>query len=62
LGEDEDPNRVVIVTSHQHSTHWQVLEPSRRPRAPPLPRGRLPSRCGQADRLLAGGDTVQIGD
>ena len=58
------PKVSLIVTSHQHFDHWQALEAvTQAPGAPtaaheidaePLP--------VKPDRLLAGGDTVQIGE
>ncbi len=58
------PNVTLIVTSHQHFDHWQALEAvaaatgaptaSHEVDAEPLP--------VKPDRLLANGDTVQIGE
>jgi glyoxylase-like metal-dependent hydrolase (beta-lactamase superfamily II) len=58
------PNVTLIVTSHQHFDHWQALEAvvaatgastaAHEVDAEPLP--------VKPDRLLAGGDTIQIGE
>ncbi|MFC4127630.1 MBL fold metallo-hydrolase [Nocardia rhizosphaerae] len=61
----ETPGRVeVLVTTHQHPDHWQALaevsgalEPETA--AHPLDAGTLPV---PPDRLLADGDTVELGE
>ena len=63
LVRDHAPNVSLIVTSHQHFDHWQALEALAGATGAPtavheLDAGPLPVR---PDRLLAGGDTVQVG-
>src|SRR6202047_4124595 len=58
------PKVSLIVTSHQHFDHWQALEAGAAPAGAPtaaneIDAGPLPVK---PDRLLAGGDTVQIGE
>jgi len=58
------PKLSLIVTSHQHFDHWQALEAVAEATGAPtaaneIDAGPLPVK---PDRLLAGGDTVQIGD
>jgi glyoxylase-like metal-dependent hydrolase (beta-lactamase superfamily II) len=58
------PRVSLIVTSHQHFDHWQALEAvAQATRAPTaaheIDADPLPVK---PDRLLAGGDTVQIGE
>ena len=58
------PKVSLIVTSHQHFDHWQALEAlAQATGAPTAAHGidadPLPVK---PDRLLAGGDTVQIGE
>jgi glyoxylase-like metal-dependent hydrolase (beta-lactamase superfamily II) len=58
------PKLSLIVTSHQHFDHWQalaaVVEATGAPTAAhAIDAGPLPVK---PDRLLAGGDTVQIGE
>ncbi|UQX12501.1 MBL fold metallo-hydrolase [Candidatus Mycobacterium methanotrophicum] len=57
------PKVSLIVTSHQHFDHWQALEAVAQATGAPtaaneIDAGPLPVK---PDRLLAGGDTVQIG-
>src|SRR6201990_1252963 len=58
------PKVSLIVTSHQHFDHWQALEAVAA--APGAPTAANESDAGplpvKPDRLLAGGDTVQIGE
>lgn len=58
------PNVSLIVTSHQHFDHWQALEAvaaatGASTAASEIDAEPLPVK---PDRLLAGGDTVQIGE
>jgi glyoxylase-like metal-dependent hydrolase (beta-lactamase superfamily II) len=58
------PKVSLIVTSHQHFDHWQALEPVAAATGAPtaaneIDAGPLPVK---PDRLLADGDTVQIGE
>ncbi len=58
------PKVSLIVTSHQHFDHWQALEAVAEATGAPtaaskIDAGPLPVK---PDRLLAGGDTVQIGE
>ena len=58
------PKVSLIVTSHQHFDHWQALEAVAKATGAPtaaheLDADPLPVK---PDRLLAGGDTVQIGE
>ncbi len=58
------PKLSLIVTSHQHFDHWQALEAVAAATGAPtaaneIDAGPLPVK---PDRLLANGDTVQIGE
>jgi glyoxylase-like metal-dependent hydrolase (beta-lactamase superfamily II) len=58
------PRVSLIVTSHQHFDHWQALEAVAQATGAPtaaheIDADPLPVK---PDRLLAGGDTVQIGE
>ena len=58
------PKVSLIVTSHQHFDHWQALEAVAQATGAPtaaheIDADPLPVK---PDRLLAGGDTVQIGE
>ncbi|MCV7122394.1 MBL fold metallo-hydrolase [Mycobacterium lacus] len=58
------PKLSLIVTSHQHFDHWQALAAVAEATGAPtaahaIDAGPLPVK---PDRLLAGGDTVQIGE
>ena len=58
------PRVSLIVTSHQHFDHWQALEALAQATGAPtaaheIDADPLPVK---PDRLLAGGDTVQIGE
>ncbi len=58
------PKVTLIVTSHQHFDHWQALEAVAAATGAPtaaneIDAGPLPVK---PDRLLAGGDTVRIGN
>jgi glyoxylase-like metal-dependent hydrolase (beta-lactamase superfamily II) len=58
------PNMSLIVTSHQHFDHWQALEALAQATGAPtaaheIDADPLPVK---PDRLLAGGDTVGIGE
>ncbi|OBK78029.1 MBL fold metallo-hydrolase [Mycobacterium sp. 1164985.4] len=62
--EKHAPKLSLIVTSHQHFDHWQALEEVAKVTGAPtaahqLDAGPLPVR---PDRILAHGDTVEIGD
>jgi glyoxylase-like metal-dependent hydrolase (beta-lactamase superfamily II) len=64
LVEKYAPTMSLIVTSHQHGDHWQALEALAKATGAPtaahqLDAGPLPV---QPDRILAGGDTIAIGD
>ena len=58
------PKVALIVTSHQHFDHWQALEALAQATGAPtaaheIDADPLPVK---PDRLLAGGDTVQVGE
>lgn len=60
---DHAPKVSLIVTSHQHFDHWQALEAVAAATGAPtaaneIDAGPLPIK---PDRLLSGGDTVQVG-
>lgn len=64
LVEKYAPTVSLIVTSHQHGDHWQALEALASATGAPtaahqLDAGPLPVT---PDRILAGGDTVGVGD
>lgn len=64
LAREHAPGVSLIVTSHQHGDHWQALEAlaagtGATTAAHQLDAGPLPVT---PDRLLAGGDTIEIGD
>ena len=61
---DHAPNVSLILTTHQHFDHWQALEALAAATGAPtaahaLDAGPLPVA---PDRLLAGGDSVTVGD
>jgi glyoxylase-like metal-dependent hydrolase (beta-lactamase superfamily II) len=61
---DYGPKLSLIVTSHQHFDHWQALEAVAAATGAPtavneIDAGPLPVK---PDRLLANGDTVQVGE
>lgn len=63
LVQEHAPRLALIVTSHQHFDHWQALEALTRATGAPtaaheIDAAPLPVR---PDRLLADGDTVDIG-
>jgi glyoxylase-like metal-dependent hydrolase (beta-lactamase superfamily II) len=64
LVREHAPKVSLIVTSHQHFDHWQALEAVAQATGAPtaaheIDADPLPVK---PDRLLAGGDTVQIGE
>lgn len=64
LIERHAPKLALILTTHQHPDHWQALETVAKVTGAPtaasaLDAGPLPV---SPDRILADGDTVQIGD
>jgi glyoxylase-like metal-dependent hydrolase (beta-lactamase superfamily II) len=58
------PKLSLIVTSHQHFDHWQALEAVAAATGAPTAANEIDAAAlpVQPDRLLAGGDTVQIGE
>lgn len=58
------PKLSLIVTSHQHFDHWQALEEVAKVTGAPTAAHRLDADPlpVRADRILAHGDTVEIGD
>ncbi len=58
------PKVSLIVTSHQHFDHWQALEAVVRATGAPTAAHELDADPLPVtpDRLLAGGDTIQIGE
>src|ERR1700738_4734544 len=56
------PKVSLIVTSHQHFDHWQALEAVAKPTGPPTAASEIDAEPlpVKPERLLAGGDTVQI--
>jgi len=57
------PKVSLIVTSHQHFDHWQALEAVAQATGAPTAAHKIDADPlpVKPDRLLAGGDTVQIG-
>ncbi|MCV7279341.1 MBL fold metallo-hydrolase [Mycolicibacterium flavescens] len=58
------PKLSLIVTSHQHFDHWQALEEVAKATGVPTAAHRLDAEPLPVppDRLLAHGDTVEVGD
>jgi glyoxylase-like metal-dependent hydrolase (beta-lactamase superfamily II) len=58
------PKVSLIVTSHQHFDHWQALEAVTQATGSPTAAHEIDAEPlpVKPDRLLAGGDTVQIGE
>jgi len=58
------PKVALIVTSHQHFDHWQALEAVAEATGAPTAAHEVDAEPlpVKPDRLLAGGDTVQIGN
>ncbi len=58
------PTLSLIVTSHQHPDHWQALEAVVAATGAPTAAHEIDAKPlpVKPDRLLANGDTVQIGD
>ena len=58
------PKVSLIVTSHQHFDHWQALEAVAEATGAPTAANEIDADPlpVHPDRLLSGGDTVQIGD
>jgi glyoxylase-like metal-dependent hydrolase (beta-lactamase superfamily II) len=61
---DYAPDVALIVTSHQHADHWQALEEVAKVTGAPTAAHQLDAKPlpVQPDRILAGGDTIAIGD
>ena len=64
LVRDHAPKVSLIVTSHQHFDHWQALEAVTQATGAPTAAQQIDADPlpVKPDRLLAGGDTVQIGE
>lgn len=64
LIEEHAPKLSLIVTSHQHFDHWQALEEVAKVTGAPTAAHQLDADPLPVapDRLLAHGDTVEIGD
>jgi glyoxylase-like metal-dependent hydrolase (beta-lactamase superfamily II) len=64
LVRDHAPKVSLIVTSHQHFDHWQALEAVTQATGAPTAAHQIDADPlpVKPDRLLAGGDTVQIGE
>ena len=64
LVRDHAPKVSLIVTSHQHFDHWQALEAVAQATGAPTAAHQIDADPlpVKPDRLLAGGDTVQIGE
>jgi len=58
------PNVTLIVTSHQHFDHWQALEAVAGATGAPTAAHEIDAEPlpVKPDRLLAGGDTIQVGE
>jgi glyoxylase-like metal-dependent hydrolase (beta-lactamase superfamily II) len=58
------PKVALIVTSHQHFDHWQALEAVAAATGAPTAANEIDAEPlpVKPDRLLSGGDTVQVGD
>ncbi|EFG79569.1 metallo-beta-lactamase domain protein [Mycobacterium parascrofulaceum ATCC BAA-614] len=58
------PKVSLIVTSHQHFDHWQALEAVAAATGAPTAANEIDAEAlpVRPDRLLAGGDAVQIGE
>src|SRR5947209_6010423 len=61
---DYAPKVSLIVTSHQHFDHWQALEAVAAATGAPTAANEIDAEAlpVKPDRLLSGGDTVQIGE
>ncbi len=61
---DHAPNVSLILTTHQHFDHWQALEALAAATGAPTAAHALDAEPLPVtpDRLLAGGDTVTVGD
>ena len=64
LVRNQAPKVSLIVTSHQHFDHWQALEALAQATGAPTAAHQIDADPlpVKPDRLLAGGDTVQIGE
>ena len=64
LVREHAPKVSLIVTSHQHFDHWQALEALAQATGAPTAAHEIDAEPlpVKPDRLLAGGDTVQIGE
>lgn len=58
------PKVSLIVTSHQHFDHWQALDAVAKATGAPTAANEIDAEAlpVKPDRLLAGGDTVRIGE
>ncbi|MFY2861609.1 MBL fold metallo-hydrolase [Mycobacterium sp. THU-M104] len=58
------PTIALIVTSHQHLDHWQALEAVAEATGAPTAAHEIDAAAlpVKPDRLLAGGDTIEIGE
>ncbi|MDT5351000.1 MAG: hypothetical protein QOH91_4287 [Mycobacterium sp.] len=63
LVRDYAPKLALIVTSHQHFDHWQALEAVTKATGAPTAAHEIDAEPlpVKPDRLLANGDTVQVG-
>jgi len=64
LVRENAPKLSLIVTTHQHFDHWQALEALAESTGAPTAAHQLDAEPlpVKPDRLLAGGDTVEVGD
>jgi glyoxylase-like metal-dependent hydrolase (beta-lactamase superfamily II) len=64
LVQNHAPKVSLILTSHQHFDHWQALEALAQATGAPTAAHQIDADPlpVKPDRLLAGGDTVQIGE
>lgn len=58
------PKVALIVTSHQHFDHWQALQAVAKATGAPTAANEIDAEAlpVKPDRLLAGGDTVRVGE
>src|ERR1700743_672004 len=63
-GQRHAPTVSLIVTSHQHFDHWQALEAVAGATGAPTAAHEIDAEPlpVKPDRLLAGGDTIQVGE
>ncbi|MCB1263599.1 MAG: MBL fold metallo-hydrolase [Mycobacterium sp.] len=64
LVREQAPKLALIVTTHQHFDHWQALEAMAEATGAPTAAHELDAEPlpVSPDRLLAGGDVIEIGD